>query len=150
MIVQLANFIDLVENNRFEYINSFYTLAIDYFKLILHYEINHRIYIYIIYCYFIINIIATPGIITKMEEYIPYMRKYLKTELEQRIKIYYSTKMFIDLNICDNEEKYVEFLLLFKKYMTGYRKKDTLNYLKDLELYVDYREAIESQIAEYL
>lgn len=44
LIVQLANFIDLVENNRFEYINSFYTLAIDYFKLILHYEINHRIY----------------------------------------------------------------------------------------------------------
>lgn len=85
-----------------------------------------------------------------MEEYIPYMRKYLKIELEQRIKIYYSTKLFIDLNICDNEEKYVEFLLLFKKYMTGYRKKDTLNYLKDLELYVDYREAIESQIAEYL
>lgn len=85
-----------------------------------------------------------------MEEYIPYMRKYLKTELEQRIKIYYSTKLFIDLNICDNEEKYVEFLLLFKKYMTGYRKKDTLNYLKDLELYVDYREAIESQIVEYL
>lgn len=85
-----------------------------------------------------------------MEEYIPYMRKYLKIELEQRIKIYYSTKLFIDLNICDNEEKYVEFLLLFKKYITGYRKKDTLNYLKDLELYVDYREAIESQIAEYL
>lgn len=85
-----------------------------------------------------------------MEEYIPYMRKYLKTELEQRIRIYYSTKLFIDLNICDNEEKYVEFLLLFKKYTTGYKKKDTLNYLKDLELYVDYREAIESQIAEYL
>lgn len=85
-----------------------------------------------------------------MEEYIPYMRKYLKTELEQRIRIYYSTKLFIDLNICDNEEKYIEFLLLFKKYTTGYKKKDTLNYLKDLELYVDYREAIESQIAEYL